>query len=185
LPDEPLAAADGMAICEPITRRFVMFIKQAELFWGLSHKFIKSVMDKGQKETFDTGYLLFSEGDPARRFYTLITGRVKLSVGDENRTVFTVSRAGESFGWSSLVGRDVYSATARCSEPTTVIRIDCEDFWNICTRQPDDGMMFMKRLAALLGHRLVNSYDFAQGGAESREHHAIGSGQVAGMTTEE
>ena len=67
------------------------------------------LMDTAVKESFDSGEHIFSEGASASHFYILISGRVKLMVGEEGRSVFTVSQAGELFGWSSLVDRDVYS----------------------------------------------------------------------------
>lgn len=162
-----------------------MFMKQAELFWGLGHDFVKAVMDKAKKRSFETGHVLFSEGDAAIHFYTLISGRVKLTVGEARRSVFTVSRAGESFGWSSLVGRDAYSASAHCAESTTVMEIDCEDFWKICTEKPEDGMVFMKRLAALLGQRLVLSYKAGSAATETGAQPSFGTGQVLEPATEE
>ena len=119
-----------------------MFVKQAELFWGLSHDFVKSVMEKFEKESVDSGHYLFFEGEPALDFYTLISGRVKLKVGEAGRSVFIISHAGESFGWSSLVDREIYSASAECKEPTMVIKINRDVFWDICTEYPSDGLVF-------------------------------------------
>ena len=59
-----------------------MFIKQAELFWGLGHDFVEAVTNASRKEAFEADRLLFAEGEPARRFYTLLSGRVNLTVGD-------------------------------------------------------------------------------------------------------
>ena len=162
-----------------------MFIKQAELFWGLGHDFVEAVTNASRKEAFEADRLLFAEGEPARRFYTLLSGRVNLTVGEEKRTVFSVSRAGESFGWSSLVGRNVYSATARCIEPTRVIEIDGETFWSLCNRMPKDGMAFMRRLAGVLGHRLIASYEAAGRSGVGGDSVAMGTEQVLESLGEE
>ena len=162
-----------------------MFIKQAELFWSLSHEFVKNVMDKVEKESFDTGHFIFSEGEPAIYFYTLIKGRVKLRFGKAGISIFTVSHAGESFGWSSLVARDVYSASAECMEPTTVIKIDREIFGKILTEYPNDGIVFMKRLAALLGQRLLWSYEMVSSSMKADNHRSFGTGQVLETIAEE
>ena len=68
-------------------------------------------MFKRFAKTFQKGDILFLEGDPATYFYILIKGRVKLTIGENGPVVHTVDHAGEAFGWSSLIDRDVYSVT--------------------------------------------------------------------------
>jgi hypothetical protein len=58
-----------------------MLITQAELFWGLNHDFVEQVMADASKETRSEGDILFLTGEKADYFYTLIKGRVKLSIG--------------------------------------------------------------------------------------------------------
>jgi CRP-like cAMP-binding protein len=162
-----------------------MFVKQGELFWGLGHDFVKSVMDKFEKVTADPGEYLFIEGDPAVHFYTLINGRIKLKAGPAGRTVFIINHAGESFGWSSLVDRETYSASAVCSEAALVTKIDRDEFWKICTKYPSDGLVFMKRLAGLLGQRLLKSYEVEDLAKKSDDYHSYGTNQVMEVALEE
>ena len=162
-----------------------MLIKQADLFWSLSHEFVKKVMEKIEKESFDTGQFIFSEGEPAIYFYTMIKGRVKLRVGKDRISVFTVNHAGESFGWSSLVARDAYSASAECIEPTTVIKINRAVFEKILSEYPVDGLAFMKRLAALLGQRLLWSYETLNSAMTAGDYRSSGTGQLLEAVGEE
>jgi len=162
-----------------------MFIKQADLFWSLNHDFVKKIMDKVEKESFDTGHYIFSEGEPAIYFYTLIKGRVNLRFGKAGISVFTVNHAGESFGWSSIVARDMYSASAECMEPTKVIKINRKIFWEILTEYPNDGLVFMKRLATLLGQRLLWSYEMVSSSMKVSDHLSFGTGQVLETAAEE
>lgn len=162
-----------------------MFVKQADLFWGLSHDFVKKVMEKYEKENVAAGEFLFSEGDPAVYFYTLIKGHVKLRLGKTGVSVFTINHAGESFGWSSLVARDTYSAAAECIEPTTVIKIDRKVLMQILGEYPDDGFVFMKRLAALLGNRLLMSYEMISSLMKLGSQPSFGTGQVLETAAEE
>ena len=75
---------------------------------------------KGEHEQGDT---LFRRGDPANHAFLLLIGRVHLKVGETGHVIHIVSRPGETFGWSSLVDRDVYSATAECVEQTALRRL--------------------------------------------------------------
>lgn len=162
-----------------------MFISQSELFQSLGDNFVSAVMDKFVEDYHDAGTILFEEGDPAIHFFTLIKGRIKLRAGKKGRSVFVVGNTGESFGWSSLVDRKAYSASAVCVEPTTVVRIHRDDFWKICAEHVDDALAFMQRLAAMLGQRLIRSYQFADTIREGGEQNLPGTGQVMETAAEE
>ena len=113
-----------------------MFIQQTDLFRGMEKDFVKEVFDISVKESLDGGETLFDEGDEARDFYILLKGRVRLGTRETGQVVHAVSRPGEAFGWSSLVGRGVYSASAECLVPTKLIRIDKEQFQQILEKDP-------------------------------------------------
>ena len=135
-----------------------MFIKQSEIFLGTSMDFVKKFMDISQMTSHAEGDVLFRENDPARHFYVLINGSVKLSVGDPARVVYSATRHGEAFGWSSLIGRADYSASAQCEEPTKLLKTDSARFSDILEKDPSNSFVFFKQLAATLGNRLLESY---------------------------
>jgi len=155
-----------------------MLLKQAELFWGLSHEFVEQVMANVTKETHPGKTVLFETGAPADYFYTLIKGCIKLTIGQTGRMVFVVNHAGESFGWSSLVDRDTYSATAECAEDTTVLKIERTRLDKVLSSYPTDAVQFMKRLAGMLGRRLLQSYETIQSFHEAGETPTDGTGQI-------
>ena len=125
---------------------------------GLSRDFIMNMTGISVKEFHNKGDILFREEDPARHFYILVKGRVSLSIGKNWRAVYAVSDLGDGFGWSSLVGRDVYSASAKCVEPTELLKIDREEFLEIVEKDPTNGLIFFKSLAGIVGKRLINNY---------------------------
>ncbi len=135
-----------------------MHIDQGDLLQGMSMIFVKEFMDIAVKESCDEGNFLFREGEPANYFYTLIKGCVKLSIGESGHKVYIVSKAGEAFGWSSLVGRDALTASAECVEPTVVLKIDREMLRKLLESHPENGLIFYKKLAEILGNRLLQSY---------------------------
>jgi CRP-like cAMP-binding protein len=153
-----------------------MYIKQKELFSGLNKKFIKEIIDLTEKKDYKKGDVVFREGNNAGRFYVLLKGRVRLTVGEIPQVVFTVNHAGEAFGWSSLLGRDVYAATAECDESTTLIRIDRLKFNRVLDKDPANGLVLIRRLAQLLGHRLHEAYQVV--GSRTEWAVSYGSSQV-------
>jgi CRP-like cAMP-binding protein len=152
-----------------------MFIQQTDLFRGMSKEFVKEVFDVTLKESFQEGDVLFSDGDEARYFYILLKGRVRLGTRETGQVVHTVSRPGEAFGWSSLVGRDHYSASAKCLVPTKLIKIDRDQFKDILEKDPANGLAFFKRLAGALGERLISSYGALGIAQPSEDHRTYGS----------
>jgi CRP-like cAMP-binding protein len=135
-----------------------MYINQSKLFMGTSMDFVKKFMDISQMTSHDQGEILFRENDPARYFFILLSGCVKLSIGAAGQMVYKASRVGEAFGWSSLIGGAEYSASAECIEPTKLLKTDSEKFSAVLENDPDSGVIFFKQLAATLGNRLLESY---------------------------
>jgi CRP-like cAMP-binding protein len=150
-----------------------MFIQQTDLFRGMSKEFLKKVYDTAVKESFKEGKILFLEGDEAMHFYILLKGRVKLAVGEIRQLVHTVEHPGEAFGWSSLAGRGLYSATAKCMADTKILKFNGKELKKVLEKDSLNGLELFRRLAGALGERLVSSYGalaFAQPSEEHRTH---------------
>jgi len=135
-----------------------MIINQADLFYGLNHNFIKDLMAIASRASCVAGDMIFESGKPADHFYILVQGCVRLRVDPAGREVFNSCRVGEIFGWSSLIGRQAYSASAECIEPATLLKIDRQAFQSILDKDLFSGVKFFKQLAAALGGRLIQLY---------------------------
>jgi len=155
-----------------------MYIQQADLFWGLKRDFVKELMDIAEKESYKKGLFIFHKGDPATNFYILIKGRVKLSIGDTGEVTYTVDHAGEAFGWSSLIDRDVYSASGECLEETILQKFDKNKVHSILDKDPVNGLIFFKRFAGTIGNRLLWSYNMLTASSQARISPSSGTGQI-------
>jgi CRP/FNR family transcriptional regulator len=155
-----------------------MYIQQSDLFWGMNRDFVKEVMNIAEKESYQKGDLLFREGDPAANFYILIKGRVQLTIGETGQMVYTVDRAGEAFGWSSLIERDVYSASGECKQETILQKFDSRALLNFLEDDPVNGLIFIKRLAGLIGNRLLWSYKMITSSSQAAVSLTGGSEQI-------
>ncbi len=148
-----------------------MYIKQSELLWGLDNHFIKEFIDSGMKKTYPEGYKLFNAGDSADFFYILTKGSIRLSVGEQDKTTYIVEHAGEAFGWSGLVGMPKYSASAECLKESRVT-IFAKDFvQSVADNDTENGMRFYRRLARMLGKRLIHSYGIEMEGVTDDLHY--------------
>lgn len=135
-----------------------MFIKEIDLFEGMSQGFIDEIAQIMVEESYNKGSLIFKAGDPAQNFYVLEEGEVRLSIGKEGHITYTLTSPGDSFGWSSLVDRDAYTASAECTFPCKVIKIEEEKLRKVFDKHRASGLMFYKRLARTIGERLISNY---------------------------
>jgi len=135
-----------------------MYIKMSDFFMGMGKNFSVEVLDISEKLSRIEGDLLFLEGDPAHHFYVLLKGRVKLSLGDTGPVVYMVRHPGEIIGWSGLIGRDVYTASGECMETTNLLKFDRDNFLEILNKYPQNEALLFKRLAQMLGNRLLELY---------------------------
>ena len=155
-----------------------MYLKQGDIFWGVSEICLKKIYKASRKESFKRGHVLFEEGSPADSFYSLVKGRVRLSIQRGGLAVYTVSRAGEAFGWSSLIDRGSYSATADVIEDSILMVIDKISLRKILHEYPQDGFIIFRRLARTLGERLLQSYAIIADASQQAPSITHGTGQV-------
>ena len=162
-----------------------MYLKQKDIFRAMNTKFVKKIINVSTTESYEQGNLLFQPGDPANQFYILLNGRIKLVFGETGQTVYIVSHAGEAFGWSSLIDRDTYTASAECMTTVKLLRFDREKVLMILEKDPANGLIFFKRLANILGSRLLHSYKMLSTATQTVASPSFGTGQVMATTAYE
>ena len=162
-----------------------MYLQQKDIFRAMNKSFIKKIMNVSATETYEQGDWLFKQGDPASQFYILLKGHIKLTLGETGQSVYSVSHAGEAFGWSSLIGRESYTASAECMIPSKLLRFDQEKILKIMEEDPVNGLVFFKRLSGILGNRLLHSYKLISTEAPTKVPPSFGTGQVMATTVSE
>jgi len=135
-----------------------MFVEKGYLFQGMSPEFTDEISRSLIHETHAKGDLLFKAGDPADFLYVLEDGRVRLSAGDRGIVTRIVEKEGDALGWSSLVGRESYSSSAECLTDARIAKIRKDELNGIFDRYPACGMLIFRRLARLIGERLLENY---------------------------
>ena len=135
-----------------------MHLKMGDFIMGMGREFATEAMDISEKLSLGEGEVLFNVGDSAGHFYVLLKGHVQLSLGQTGPVVYQARHPGEIIGWSCLIGRVTYSASAECTESTNLLRFDRESFLRILTQNPANEALLFKRLAEMLGNRLLELY---------------------------
>lgn len=135
-----------------------MFVREVELFQRIPSHVIDEIAEFSTEESYSVEQVIFREGAFADYLYILEDGQIALTLPGKEGITFAVDDAGSVFGWSALVEPRRYTATAECSIESTVIKIDGERLLRLFERHPNEGLMIMRRLAGVIGARLVRSY---------------------------
>ena len=128
-------------------------LSQAELFQGLSTQALGAIGELSRAHDYEEGEAVYRFGDDADDVYVLVNGRVRFSLGVGNRpgeghSVFTSRMV---IGWAALVSDQPRRiATAECLEPTRLLAIPGKALLDVLERNPADGYLVMKRLAAMI-----------------------------------
>ena len=135
-----------------------MVFKMGDFILGMGKEFALDAMEISEKQSLENGETLFEAGDDADHFYVLVKGQVELNLGKAGPVVYTAKHPGEVIGWSSLVGRNVFSASARCRQPTKLVKFDRDRFLQILQKNAHNEALLYRRLAKMLGNRLLELY---------------------------
>jgi len=135
-----------------------MFINEVELFKGIASHIIDDIAKIVIEEDLPAGETLFHAGDIADTFYILEEGEIRLLIAGEKGMNFQVNKPASVFGWSALVEPNRYTASARTTKKSKVIKLDSTRLMHIFGNHPAEGLTVMKRLAGITGSRLVNCY---------------------------
>lgn len=139
-----------------------MYLKQADLFWGMNQNTIQAITEKSVKQEFQQDDIIFNADDPAKYFYILIKGKVRMELQHGGHRVYSSDKIGEIFGWSALIGRNDYSATVVCEEDTITLKFHRDQINYLLEKDTASATIFYKHLARAIGNRLLRAYDLLE-----------------------
>ncbi len=101
------------------------------------------------------GDLIFKQGDPASRFYFIVSGSVALThAGLKSNVHIQTLSAGEVLGWSWLFPPFAWHFNAMVIEPARLIALDGERIRDCASRDHDFGYELMSRICQVVIRRL-------------------------------
>jgi CRP-like cAMP-binding protein len=134
-----------------------MIIREVDLFEGMSEEIEQELAKVMEGESYSSGVVIIKEGAAADNFYVLQAGALNVKVAGARQTTHVAIRPGEAVGWSSLAGRETYTASVECAEPSKLVKINKDKLDQVLRRYPGAGLLFYKRLAGL-SDRLLKCY---------------------------
>ncbi|UCC79915.1 MAG: Crp/Fnr family transcriptional regulator [Candidatus Zixiibacteriota bacterium] len=123
---------------------------------GLSKTEIKKVAPYFAEYRFKRNQYIFLEGDPAKRFYIIRSGRVKLlkTSTSGKEMVLEVMIPGQLCGGTALFG-DTHRNGAQAVEPTVAYGMSREGYENLLSSNPGIARDIIK----YLGAKLMDAHD--------------------------
>ena len=133
------------------------FLRQNPVFAALPAREVEALAAIAVEETHRTRDSIFMEGDPARWFCVVKSGRVKIL--RHSRTgkdvVLELLGPGEIFGGVAVIEKRPYPASAQATEATVVLKIPADPVIALAERHP----AFIKEMALMIGRRLRAAHD--------------------------
>ena len=133
------------------------FLRQRSVFAGLPAREIDAVAALTVEETHRARSYIFMEGDPARWFYVVRSGHVKIvrhsKTGKD--VVLELLGPGEIFGGIAVIEKRPYPAAAQATEATVVLKTPAEPIIALAERHP----ALIKEMALVIGRRLRAAHD--------------------------
>lgn len=137
-----------------------MWMTEAGLFKGISQRAVKKIGGECIDESYEQGSTIFKAGEEANYFYILAEGTVEVSAGTRQSIQFTVSRPGAVVGLSALVEPYRYNTTASAKTFVRTVKVPREAIEQVLKKYPEDGLLILRHLIALMAQRLVDAYEY-------------------------
>ncbi len=128
------------------------FIGQTPLFNGLSEDQLKALSDIAQDSPFKKGQTIFSDGEYAKGFYVLVSGRVKIFKlsHDGKEQILHIINTGEPFGEAPVFAGEKFPAYAEALEESRAVFFPAAAFTALIKKDP----LIAMNMLAILSRRL-------------------------------
>ena len=113
-------------------------IKDFPLFAGLNDHALDVLLKGAIKKTFPKNTILFSEGDKTDSLYIIRSGKVKVTITDQDgkEIILSMLGPGEYFGEMSFLDSEPRSATVMTREATELLIVSKNDLMDIFSSNP-------------------------------------------------
>ena len=133
-------------------------LSKLSLFEGVPEAKLAQLAPKWEEITLKAGEEIFCEGCEAEKFYILLEGNVslwmRLTSRPENLVLGVINKYGQSFGWSVIVSKAHYTASAEAKEDSRFLAINGEDFVKFLESDQDIGFDAAMRRVEIVSSRL-------------------------------
>jgi CRP-like cAMP-binding protein len=136
-------------------------LKKTLIFADLDEGELARVAEICQEQTFQSGEVIFKEGDPGNRLYVIAKGEVRISrtIPGSGEEALAVLKPGACFGEMSVFDRSERSTDAISNGPSTLVTISRPDFELVLDFNRDLAFKVLWSVTRMLSTRLRATND--------------------------
>ena len=138
------------------TNKVQQMIAEHPFFHELAPQHVAVLAEAAMLKEFKAGEEIFREGDPANRFYIILSGEVELQSDRQDKESVSIQRigAGDVLGWSWLFPPYYWHFSARAATDVQAIFFYGTWLRESCERDHDFGYVMLKRMSGIVVQRL-------------------------------
>jgi CRP/FNR family transcriptional regulator, cyclic AMP receptor protein len=127
-------------------------LRTIPFFQGLSDEDLRTIDSLAMEKSIGKGQVIFSEGEDGDTMYAIVSGRVKVFIGDEDgrEIILKILGAGDFFGEMALIDRQPRSASVATLDNCLFRTLSNQEFETCLTRAPRIATVVMQALAKRL-----------------------------------
>jgi CRP-like cAMP-binding protein len=135
-------------------------LREIPFFAGLDDEELDSLSAIACEISFQSGDLIFDEGDSAHTLYLLLDGWVDIVIeindhqDNRQQLVVTTLSSGDMFGWSAAVEPYVYTTAAVCVSPVKAIGFSKIDLQHLFETNQRLCYIIITRICQIIASRL-------------------------------
>jgi CRP-like cAMP-binding protein len=155
------ATTKNLAVSLTFEVMFRQELAQVSLFKDVSSADLDTLAPLFEAVCLQPGQMIFEQGRMADFLFILLEGEVVINYKPYDGPQLTVAHItpGGVFGWSAVLGRQVYTSYAQAATAGTAIRVKGEALRSVCEKHPKTGVVILERLANVIAERLQSTHD--------------------------
>lgn len=132
-----------------LTHAEMEVVHAIHMFDGLEPKIVDRLVDEASAEFYPKDAFLFSAGDPADRFFIIVSGRVRLFALTPmgKHTTISFIEAGQSFAEAAIFGMRVFPVNADVAGGTRLVHVPAGPFLARLSADPELPLRMLGALA--------------------------------------
>ncbi len=135
------------------------FLQSVPVFDHLQEEDFDRLVKLARTKEIKAGEMVDAQGDPATRFYIIMTGRIAVVLGLDfgvSKKSYMVTTIGpkQMFAWSGMVGNPTYTAGGKVLADSTVLEFEVSELEKEFDEDPRLGYAVMRGVAKTVASRL-------------------------------
>ena len=151
-----------------LRRRDVQF-KGQDLFQHLRPDQVNALSEAAEGISLGPGEVVYQKGDSNDSLYIVLEGQVNLTMPEKEGVRLLIDEVGEGamFGYGSCLQFERYSTTAKCAEPTRLLKISADALKTVMDQDLIMGRAIQTLISRVYYQRYLQTMNKLQAIAES------------------